>query len=728
MGIIFNEECKTITLHTAHSSYQMKIGNLDYLLHLYYGSPLFDADLSYQIMQYDRGFSGNPYESRNARTFSLDAQPQEFSTQQQGDFRTTSIEVVNGDGSYSFHGKVTDFSISSGKYDLETLPNVFAREEDTVDSLEITLTDTVSGVQVLLLYSVFEEADIITRAVKIKNTGETSIHVKKLMSVCLDFLNGKNFDLVSLPGRYGQERQVERQPMTHHIHTIGSVRGSSSHQQNPFVILCDHDATEDFGKCYGFSLMYSGNFLTEVELDQYDQLRLVMGIHPKQFVYEVQPGEVFEGPEVVMAFSEHGFTGLSHLYHDFYRTNLCRSKFVQDVQRPVLINSWEAAFMDFDDVKLVEIAKAAKNMGVDLLVMDDGWFGKRDDDNSSLGDWYVNENKIRCGLHSLVEQINDLGMKFGIWFEPEMVSEDSDLYRAHPEWTMQIPGRHAVRSRNQMALDITRTDVQDYLITRINAILDDANIYYVKWDINRSLADIWSNALPDDKQGEVYHRYILGLYRIMDGIIGTHPDILFEGCSGGGGRYDPAMLQYYPQYWVSDNNHPIDRLKLHYGTSFVYPPCTMGAHISDSGRLVPLRTKAVVAMSGTFGYELDATHLSEEEQALCREQSELFRKYYHIIFSGDYYRLTDPFESGNMTAWQHVTKDKSESLLSVVVTNLTCNGPQEYIHAKGLQLDAMYTVNDSQTLSGAALMYAGIPINREVPEYTAFQFHLIRQN
>lgn len=541
----------------------------------------------------------------------------------------------------------------------------------------------------------------------------------------MDFINGSGMDLLNLPGRYGQERQTERQPMTHHIHTISSVRGSSSHQQNPFVVLCDGNATEDFGKCYGFSLMYSGNFLAEAELDQYDQLRLVMGIHPKQFVYEVKPGEVFEGPEVVMAFTEKGLTGLSHLYHDFYRTNLCESKFVTKVERPVLINSWEAAFMDFDDKKLVEIAKAAKNMGVELLVMDDGWFGKRDDDNSGLGDWFVNENKIKCGLHALVKQINDLGIKFGIWFEPEMVSEDSDLYRAHPEWAMKIPGRPEVRSRNQIALDMSRKDVQDYLIEKVNAILDDANIYYVKWDVNRSLADIWSNALPAERQGEVYHRYILGLYRTMDAIIKTHPDILFEGCSGGGGRFDAAMLHYYPQYWVSDNNHPIDRLKLHYGTSFVYPPSCMGAHISDSGKLVPLKTKAVVAMGGTFGYELDATHLSGDEQKLCREQSALFRKYYHIIINGDYYRLSNPFKTGNMTAWQHVTKDRKESLLSVVVTNLTCNGPQEYIRAKGLDADTVYSVNNGQyTLSGSALMNAGLPIPREVPEYTAFQFHI----
>lgn len=728
MGIIFNKKNKTLTLQTKNTSYQMKIGNLDYLLHLYYGPAIHDVDMSYQIMQYDRGFSGNPYESRDARTFSLDAQPQEFSTQQQGDFRTSSIEIVNGDGSYSYNGKTAAYQITKGKYQLETLPCVFANDNDTVDSLEITLNDAITNVQVSLLYGVFEEADIITRAVKVTNQGDKPIHLKKIMSVCLDFLNGANFDLLSLPGRYGQERQVERQHMTHHIHTIGSVRGSSSHQQNPFVVLCDQEATEDYGKCYGFSLMYSGNFLAEAELDQYDQLRLVMGINPKQFVYEIKPGKTFEGPEVVMAFTEHGFTSLSHLYHDFYRTNLCKSKFVTEVQRPVLINSWEAAFMDFDDVKLVEIAKAAKNMGVDLLVMDDGWFGKRDDDNSGLGDWFVNKDKIRCGLHKLVEQINDLGMKFGIWFEPEMVSEDSDLYRAHPDWAMEIPGRHGVRSRNQIALDMSRKEVQDYLIKQINSILDDANIYYVKWDINRSLSDIWSNTLPKAKQGEVYHRYILGLYRVMDAIILSHPDILFEGCSGGGGRYDPAMLHYYPQYWVSDNNNPIDRLKLHYGTSFVYPTCTMGAHISDSGKFVPLETKAVVAMCGTFGYELDATHLTKEEQEICWEQSQRFRKYYPILFKGDYYRLTNPFKMGNMTAWQHVTKDKGESLLSVVVTNLTCNGPQEYIRAKGLDPNAMYTVNGGETAySGSALMHAGLPINREIPEYTSFQFHLVKQ-
>lgn len=724
MSIAYLESCRTFTCHTKNTSYQMKIGKLNYLNHLYYGPALGDADLSYQIMQYDRGFSGNPYDSRYERTFSLDAQPQEFTTQQQGDFRINSIEVVNSDGSYSFNGRFKSFRIYNGKYDLKSLPTCFATENDHVQTLEIVLEDAITKVQVILLYSVFEEADIITRAVKVRNAGSGAIRLKKIMSACLDYLNGSAFDMINLPGRYGQERQVERQPLTHHVHKIQSVRGTSSHQENPFVILCDHTATEDFGSCYGFALMYSGNFLAEAEIDQYDQTRLLMGINTKQFDFTVAAGEEFEAPEVIMAFSEHGLTGLSHLYHDFFRTNLCKSKFLH-VQRPILINTWEAAFFEFDDQKLLEIAKAAKKMGVDLLVMDDGWFGKRDDDNSGLGDWVVNTDKIKCGLNELVKQINELGMKFGIWFEPEMVSEDSDLYRSHPEWVMEIPGRPAVRSRNQLVLDMTRKDVQDYLIESVNKVLDSANIYYMKWDINRSLTDIWSGALPAERQGEVFHRYVLGLYRVMDGIIKTHPDILFEGCSGGGGRYDPAMLTYYPQYWVSDNTKPIDRLKLHYGTSFLYPVSSMGAHVSNASPQVPLKTKAVISMCGTFGYELDATHLCEEDIAICKEQSELFHRYYPIIFYGDYYRLTDPFQVGNFTAWQSVSKSKSKSLISVVVTNLTVNGPQEYIKAKGLDPARKYRINDSEKiLSGAALMHAGLPIPREVPEYTSFQFYL----
>ena len=727
MAIIYNEKKRTFSLHTAKTTYQLKIGNLNYVKHLYYGATIQDEDLIYLVRRYDRGFSGNPYESLKERTFSLDAQPQEFTTQQQGDFRINSIEVQNADGSFSFNGRYRSHKMYKGAFTLNGLPTAIATENDTVDTLELVIEDSVTKIQVTLLYSVFEEADIIMRAARVHNGGEGEISLKRIMSFNMDYMNGRNLDLVSLPGRYGQERQVERQPLTHHVHKIRSGRGISSHQQNPFIALVDRTANEEYGSCYGFSLMYSGSFIAEVELDQYDQARLVMGINDRLFSYVVGPGEDFDTPAVLMTYTHKGLTKMSHNYHNFFRNNLNRSKFVKDVKRPILINTWEAAFFDFDDEKLVEIAKAARDMGVEMIVMDDGWFGKRDDDNSGLGDWVVNEKKIKCGLPKLVSQINDLGMKFGIWFEPEMVSEDSDLFRAHPDWAMEIPGRRAVRSRNQLVLDVSRREVQDYLIRSINGILDSANIYYVKWDINRAITDLWSNVLPADRQGEISHRYVLGLYRVMDGIIKTHPDIMFEGCAGGGGRFDSAMLTYFVQYWSSDNTKPLDNLKLHYGSSFVYPVCTMGAHVSTASPMVPIETKAAIAMCGTFGYELDATKLSKEEIEKCRKMSGYYHKFYDLNFFGDYYRLTNPFEPVNLVAWECVTKDKKEALLTVVTVHLTVNGPQEYIKCKGLLPNRKYRITgdgNEWTATGMALMHAGVPVPREIPEFTAFLYHL----
>ena len=727
MAIVYHENKNTLSLHTARTTYQLRIGNLNYVNHMYYGPSMNDDDLSYLIRRYDRGFSGNPYDSRNERTFSLDAQPQEYTAQQQGDFRITAFEVQNADGSFSFNGRYLSHKIYQGPFTLHGLPTAFATEGDTVDTLELVIEDAVTKVQVTLLYSVFEEADIIMRAVRVHNGGNGTIHLKRIMSLCLDYMNGDHLDLISLPGRYGQERQVERQPLNHHVHQIRSGRGISSHQQNPFVALADRTTSEDNGSCYGFALMYSGSFLAEVEMDQYDQVRLVMGIHDRPFSYALDPGDDFDSPAVLMTYSHDGLTGMSHSFHHFFRRNLNRSKFIREVRRPVLINTWEAAFFQFDDVKLVEIARAARDMGVEMIVMDDGWFGKRDDDNSGLGDWVVNEKKIRCGLNELVRQINDLGMKFGIWFEPEMVSEDSNLFRAHPDWAMEIPGRRAVRSRNQMVLDLSRREVQDYLISSVNRILDSARIDYVKWDINRAITDLWSNALPSDRQGEVLHRYVLGLYRVLDEIVKTHPDILFEGCAGGGGRFDPAMLTYFAQYWSSDNTKPLDNLKLHYGSSFLYPVCSMGAHVSAASPMVPLETKAAIAMCGTFGYELDATRMSKEEIQACREMSSLYHQYYDLNFFGDYYRLTDPFANVNLVAWESVAQDQKEALLTVVAVRLTVNGPQEYIRLKGLAPHQRYRVQGDKediVATGAALMHAGIPIPREVPEFTSFIYHL----
>ena len=696
MAIVYNEIKQTFSLHTSKTTYQLKIGNLNYVNHLYYGATIRDEDLSYLIRRYDRGFSGNPYDSLKERTFSLDAQPQEFTTQQQGDFRINSIEVQNSDGSFSFNGRYVSHKIYEGPFTLNGLPTAFAKDGDTVHTLELTIEDAITNVQVTLLYSVFEESDIIMRAARVHNNGSGRIDLKRIMSINMDYMNGSTLDLISLPGRYGQERQIERQPLTHHVHKIRSGRGISSHQQNPFIALVERTANEDFGSCYGFALMYSGSFLAEAELDQYDQARLVMGINDRLFSYPVEPGETFDTPAVLMTYTHKGLTRMSHNFHNFFRRNLNRSKFVRDVRRPVLINTWEAAFFDFDDEKLVKIARSAKDMGVEMT--------------------------------ELVRQINDLGMKFGIWFEPEMVSEDSDLFRAHPDWVMEIPGRHAVRSRNQLVLDVGRREVQDYLIESINRILDSANIYYVKWDLNRAITDLWSNALPADKQGEVSHRYVLGLYRVLDGIVKTHPDIMFEGCAGGGGRFDPAMLCYFVQYWSSDNTKPLDNLKLHYGSSFLYPVCTMGAHVSTASPMVPFETKAAIAMCGTFGYELDATKLRKKEIKACKKMSDLYHKYYDLNFFGDYYRLANPFEQVNLVAWECVAKDKSEALVTVITVNLTVNGPQEYIKCKGLAPDRYYRVEGGSAehvATGMALMHAGIPIPREIPEFTAFIYHLV---
>lgn len=722
MSIRYDESQKLLTLDTKRSTYQMLVDQYGFLQHLYYGRKVEKANMSYMTGNYDRGFSGNPYEAKENRSFSLDTLPQEYTSFGVGDFRINGLSVVNGDGSYGADFRYVGHRIEQGKYSIPNMPSVYDNGGEA-DTLIITLMDHVTRLQVRLYYGVFEEKDIITRAAEIVNVGSLPVKLEKAASMCLDMPFGQ-WDLVHFHGRHCMERQVERAPLIHSIQTIASKRGMTSHHHNPFIILCDHEANEDHGDCYGMMFMYSGNHKTEIEVDQLENVRVVMGIHDAQFMWNLNPHESFHTPEVIMTYSANGFTTLSHNYHTIIRHNVCRGKY-KLASRPILINNWEATYFDFNSEKLLHIARQAAELGVEMFVLDDGWFGARNSDNEGLGDWYVNEQKLPGGLTPLIKEINNMGMKFGIWIEPEMVNENSNLYRAHPDWAFSAPNRHPMMGRNQLVLDFSRQDVQDYIYDAIAKLLAENNIEYVKWDMNRSLADVYSYQMPRERQGEVSHRYVLGVYKLMQRLTERFPNVLFEGCSGGGGRYDPAMIAYYPQYWVSDNTKPLDNLKLHYGTSFLYPVCTMGAHVSDSSPQVPIQTKATVAMCGTFGYELDATHLDEKTIAICKEQSDLFRKYYPIIFHGDYYRLTDPFTVGNFTAWQSVSKDKSKSLLSVVVTNLTVNGSQEYIKAKGLDPNRKYRVNDTDTiLSGTALMYAGLPIPREIPEFSSLQFYL----
>lgn len=728
MSIEYKKEEGLFSLHTEHSTYQMQISKYGHLLHLYYGSKV-EENMEHLLTYYDRGFSGNPYDTGKDRTYSLDNLPQEYPVQGTGDYRTVCMTVKNADGTYSCDLRYKDYNISKGKYQIPGLPAVYAVAEEA-DTLEIILEDAVSKLQVSLFYGVLEKQDIITRSVKITNFGEKNIMIEKALSGCLDFLYG-DYDLYSFNGRYAMERKVQKAKLTRGTQTFGSRRGTSSHQSNPFLILADSQTTEDFGDCYGLCLVYSGSFKAEAELDHYDQTRIMIGLQDELFSYELKQGEEFFTPEVVLSFSDHGLAKLSQNYHDIFRYNLCRGKY-KTIPRPVLVNNWEATYFNFDGDKIYNIVKQASELGVEMIVLDDGWFGKRDDDNSGLGDWFVNEKKLGGTLSDLVNKINGLGMKFGIWMEPEMISEDSDLYREHPDYAFIIPGRKPMRSRNQLVLDFSRKEVVDYIFNQMCKVLDNANIEYLKWDMNRSINDVYSAVSDSSEQGSVLYRYMLGLYDLLERIITRYPNMLIEGCSGGGGRFDAGMLYYTPQIWCSDNTDAIDRLSIQEGTSYAYPISAVGSHISavpnhQTGRSTPLATRGIVAMAGSFGYELDLGKLSDEEKEGVRQQIVAFHKYWNVIHNGDYYRLTSSLKNQQYAAWQFAAKDKSEALINIVSLEIHANPTIQYIKFKGLQPDANYRLEGTEKVyNGKTLMNAGIPMPNMWDEYQSLQLHFVR--
>ena len=615
MGIIYCEKDRTFTLQTKKYNISDAGGSLWIFVTSILRKKKTDGCMDYLLTYYDRGFSGNPYDAGEDRTYSMDTLPQEFPCYGNGDFRSTAFAVENADGSMSCDLRYKSHVILDGKYNLEGLPAVYASEEEA-QTLEILMEDPVTGVKVVLLYGVLPAQDIITRSVSVKNESSGKIYLNKIESASLDFLYG-DYELLTFYGRHAMERNVQRVPVVHGTQKIGSVRGTSSHQYNPMMILAEKETTEDKGNCYAMSFVYSGCFQGEVLKDQLNQTRMMLGLQEEAFRYPLETGEMFQAPEVILSYSSEGMNRLSQNLHHCIRQHICRGKYKEEI-RPILINSWEAAYFDFTGDTIYELAKAAKEVNIDMLVMDDGWFGKRDDDNSGLGDWFVNEKKLGGTLGNLIKRINDLGVKFGIWIEPEMVSEDSDLYRKHPDWALTVPGRNPVRSRNQLVLDFSRKEVVDEIYDQICKVLDQGNIEYVKWDMNRSLMDVYSSVTRD--QGRVLHDYVLGLYDFLERLVQRYPNLLIEGCSGGGGRFDAGMMYYTPQIWCSDNTDAIDRLRIQYGTSFGYPVSVVGSHVSavpnhQTGRKTPLHTRGVVAMSGTFGYELNLMKLSEEEKA-----------------------------------------------------------------------------------------------------------------
>lgn len=728
MSITVTEKERFFSLKTANSEYQMQADSYGVLKHLWYGK-IVHQNMGYLLEYPDVGFAGNLYEAGNQRTYSLNTMPLEYAGAGVGDFRICAASAVHADGSRALDLRYERYTIRKGKYNIPGLPAVYASDNEA-ETLEITLRDTASSLSVTLRYGVLPELDIITRSVLFQNNGTTPIVLQKAASLCLDLPQSDSWDWIHFHGRHAMERLTERTALMHGIQESSSTRGTSSHQQNPSVILCEPDCTESSGACIGAFLLYSGSFQTQIEVDQLRQTRLVMGLHPDLFQWTLQPNDTFATPEAVLSYSSNGLAQLSHHFHQVIREHICRGTY-QLAERPILINSWEAAYFDFDDQKLLKIAKEAAAIGVDMLVLDDGWFGKRDDDCSGLGDWFVNEKKLNGSLCHLVEQVKAMGLKFGIWFEPEMVSEDSDLYRAHPEWSIQIPGRKPTRSRYQLLLDLSRSDVQDYLYERISAILKEADISYIKWDMNRSICDWYTTLLPADQQGELPHRYILGLYALLERLTTDFPEVLFEGCSGGGGRFDAGMLYYCPQIWCSDDTDAYERTKIQYGTSFIYPISAVGSHISivpnhQTGRITPMETRGITAMAGSFGLELDLEKLSPEEKAEAAAQIQNFRTYGSLIHNGNYYRLNNPFTE-NGAFWSFVAKDGTEILVQGMIFRTEPNMNRKSLHLTGLDPDAIYQDTESGIrYTGASLMSGGLLLPQTWGDYYPVSYFLKR--
>ena len=704
MPITFDEKRKIFKLDTLDSTYAIGIRE-GYLIHLYYGKKIPDDNLL------DLPFRGYfaTISPKNVHVddykFSLDVQPMEYSCNGSGDYRLAALSIKDSMGRTTTDIRYLDHKIYDGKPKLKGLPATYCNDDSEAQTLELITIDKFTGAKVTLYYTAFANYSVITESVKVENTGKETFEIEKVASCCVNFPS-MDYNMINLSGVWSRERRVITRHLAHGIQAVASKRGSSSHNHNPFVALVDDKGGEDFGDAFGFNLVYSGNFSADIETDYLDCTRLVMGINPIDFTWVVEPGDEFQSPEVVMVYSDSGMGKMSRTFHDLYNNNLIRGEW-KNKKRPLLINSWEGSGFDFDQETLVRYAKEAKKLGIELLVMDDGWFGHRDSDNSSLGDWFVNESKLKGGLTKLIERVNAEGVQFGIWYEPEMISEDSELYKAHPDWCVHVEGREQSPARQQYVIDMTRQDVRDCIFNQMYDVLSKNNIAYLKWDYNRAITEPASVMLDARHSKEFFHRFILGTYELMDRITSAFPHILFESCAGGGGRFDAGMLYYMPQAWASDNTDPIERLTIQFGTTMCYPASSMGAHVSACDR-TGIETKAAVAMAGTFGYELDPKEMSEEDKEKVKEQVKNYHRYYNVIHFGDLYRIIAPTYDEFKCAWEYVAKDKSEALLTVVIKN---RAPHDFllIKMKGLDPEKMYRdETDGEIYSGALLMNAGI--------------------
>ena len=708
MSVTFNEEKKIFCLDTEKSTYVMGVSPEGFLGHIYYGDRLFMEADNYLLRMEEPPYT--PSVNKREKSAFLDFFPMEYPTGGIGDYRESCLNIRNAAGNMGCELHYTGHEIYKGKKGLKGLPASFATE-DEAETLEITLKDADLDLEVVLSYTAFEKENVITRSVRVQNQGKEDLRIEKILSACLD-MDNENFSMLSLHGTWARERHIQTGELHYGKQVISSARGESSHQEHPFIALVTNGTEQENGKVYAMHFVYSGNFMAETELCQFDNLRMTMGINPEEFSWLLTPGEEFQAPEVVIVYSGNGLGAMTRSYHDFYRNHLIRSKFKYE-KRPILINNWEATYFDFNTDKLLDIAREAKKCGIEMLVMDDGWFGKRNSDNCSLGDWKVNEEKITGGLKHLVDEVNKIGLQFGIWFEPEMISPDSDLYRAHPDWAIQIQGREATQSRNQYVLDFSRPEVRDYAYECVASVLRSANIAYVKWDMNRQLSDLGSSYLPKERQQELFHRYVLGVYELQERLVTEFPDLLLENCSGGGARFDPGMLYYSPQIWCSDNTDAVERLMIQEGSALIYPLSVIGAHVSDCpnhsvGRVTPFETRGHVALAGTFGYELDITKIPEEDRALIPEQTATYNKYRHLIQQGEYYRIASYRENHKYDCWALSSQDKKEVLVTYVQVLGVPNSHSRKVFLRGFDPKVTYRLEGTEeTYTGEMLMKGG---------------------
>lgn len=694
MPIIYNEKTREFHLYNQEISYIIKILDNDQTGQLYYGKRLTHREDFSHLFEYAmRDMS--PYAFEGNSTFSLENIKQEYPTFGCGDMRFPAYEIERENGSHVVEFVYKEHKIYNGKPKLEGLPATYVESDDEAQTLELVLEDTSINTRIVLLYTIYEAFPVIARSVRFECDSDEKITLLSAMSACMD-LPDKDYEMIDLAGVWARERHVRRHKLDYGIQSIYSMRGCSSYQFNPFLALARENADEFQGQVYGFSLVYSGNFLAQTEVDNYDTARVLMGIHPNGFKWTLGKGESFQTPEMVMVYSEAGLNGMSQTFHKLYRTRLARGTW-RDKVRPILINSWEAFYFDFDAPKLLGLADAAADLGIELFVLDDGWFGKRDDSTSSLGDWYPNEEKLKGTLKDLAEKINAKGLKFGLWIEPEMTNKDSDLYRAHPDWLLAEQGKRICHSRTQYVLDFSKKEVREYIGDMLENLLAEVPVSYIKWDMNRTFSEVFSNGNDREYQGKVCHKYILGVYELYERLTSRFPHVLFESCASGGARFDPGMLYYAPQGWTSDDTDAIERLKIQYGTSMVYPVSCMGSHVSASpnhqtNRVTPIETRADVAYFGTFGYELDLLKLGEEDKAEIRRQIAFMKEKRDLIQKGTFYRLKSPFE-GNETAWMIVSEDQKKALVGYYRVMQPVNVGFKRLKLKGLKEDTCYKVS-----------------------------------